>query len=120
VHYIANAKIQDNQESEVGLVSMAGSRVTVHCSMSRSVGAIMNCLKDDVKVGGEARFINGLKIAQLGLKNRHLHTYTHTYTHIHTQTHTNINGFGVGIGVGVGGRGCFACIAHIHTHTYIH
>lgn len=63
VNYIANAKIQDNQESEVGLLSMAGPRVTVHCSMSRSVGQIMNCLKSDVQVAGNSRFINGLKIA---------------------------------------------------------
>jgi len=70
VNYIANAKIQDNQESVVGLLSMADSRVQVHCSMTRSMGQIMNCLKDDVQIGGKSRFINGLKIAQLGLKNR--------------------------------------------------
>lgn len=70
VNYIANAKLQDNQESEVGLLSMAGPRVQVHCSMCRSMGTVMTCLQKHVEIGGTAQFVTALKIAQLGLKNR--------------------------------------------------
>lgn len=69
-NYIANGKINDNPETEVGLLALAGSRVEVHTSMSRSMGVIMSCLQKDVKIGGTSKFIMGLKIAQLALKNR--------------------------------------------------
>mmetsp|Transcript_24281 Transcript_24281/g.34273 ORF Transcript_24281/g.34273 Transcript_24281/m.34273 type:complete len:389 (-) Transcript_24281:177-1343(-) len=70
VNYIANAKIEGNQESCVGVLSMAGRRVEVYQSLNRNVGAIMTSLKEQVKVGGMCDFMGGLQIAQLGLKNR--------------------------------------------------
>lgn len=70
VSYIANAKLNDNQESEVGLMSMAGNRVDVHCSMCREIGTIMTCIQKEVVVGGSTRLVDSLKVAQLALKNR--------------------------------------------------
>lgn len=70
VNYLTNSKIEGNQESEVGFLSMAGRRIEVHNSLSRSVGDIMTSLKERVKIQGQCDFMSGLKIAQLGLKNR--------------------------------------------------
>jgi 26S proteasome regulatory subunit N10 len=69
VNFIANAKIQGNPETTVGFLTMAG-RVEVHVNPNRSVGQIMTCLKEKVKISGEANFVAGLKVAQLALKNR--------------------------------------------------
>ena len=70
VSYLANAKLQDNQESSVGLMSMAGNRIDVLCSPGREPGQLLNALAKDVKIGGRSNFIAALKTAQLALKNR--------------------------------------------------
>ena len=69
-NYIANGKMGSNQETEVGILSLAGHRVELHCSMTRNVGTVMNSITKDVRVGGVSKFADGLKIAQLALKNR--------------------------------------------------
>lgn len=69
-NYIANGKLGSNQETEVGILSMAGHRVELHCSMTRQIGTVMNSIQKDVRIGGTAKFVDGLKIAQLALKNR--------------------------------------------------
>jgi 26S proteasome regulatory subunit N10 len=38
--------------------------------MTRNIGTVMNSITKDVRVGGIAKFVDGLKIAQLALKNR--------------------------------------------------
>ena len=70
INYIAAAKIQSNAETTVGLLSLAGDRIDVHISPSRSPGAIMTALAKDVRIQGEANFVSGLKTAALALKNR--------------------------------------------------
>lgn len=70
VNHIANTKIEGNQESCVGVLSMAGRRIEVYQSLNRSVGAIMTSLKEQVKINGVCDFMGGLQIAQLVLKNR--------------------------------------------------
>lgn len=40
VGYLANAKLQENQESSVGLMSMAGSRINVLISPGREPGQL--------------------------------------------------------------------------------
>ena len=40
VSYLANAKLQENQESSVGLMAMAGSRIQVLCSPGREPGQL--------------------------------------------------------------------------------
>jgi len=67
---ISAHKTQSNQESTVGFLSMAGRRIETHMTPSRNVGAIMTALQKEVKAGGKANFIGGLKTAQLALKNR--------------------------------------------------
>jgi 26S proteasome regulatory subunit N10 len=69
VNEIANAKINGNAETTVGLLSMAG-RIEVHLSPCRNLGPIMTALQKEVKIGGESNFVGALKTAQLALKNR--------------------------------------------------
>jgi 26S proteasome regulatory subunit N10 len=38
--------------------------------MTRNIGTVMNSITKEVRVGGVAKFVDGLKIAQLALKNR--------------------------------------------------
>jgi len=75
VNYLCTAKTQDNPESSVGLLSMAGKRIEVQVTPSRNLNLVMNALADDksndaIKVGGTSNFVGGLKTAQLALKNR--------------------------------------------------
>jgi 26S proteasome regulatory subunit N10 len=69
VNEIANAKINGNAETTVGLLSMAG-RIEVHLSPCRSLGPLMTALQKEVKIGGESSLVGALKTAQLALKNR--------------------------------------------------
>lgn len=48
VQYVTNAKLNENQESVVGMLSMAGKRIEVHISPTRSVGAIMTAIAKHV------------------------------------------------------------------------
>lgn len=70
VSYLANAKLQENQESSVGLMTMAGSRIQVLISPGREPGQLLNSLAKDVRIGGKSNFLAALKTAQLALKNR--------------------------------------------------
>jgi len=69
VGYLANAKLQENQESSVGLMSMAGNRIEVLISPGREPGQLLNALSR-VPISGESNVIGALKTAQLALKNR--------------------------------------------------
>lgn len=70
VNYIINAKIQGNQETTCGVLSMAGERIESHSSPCRNMGALMTALTKDVQIKGQADFLAGLKVAKLALKNR--------------------------------------------------
>jgi len=70
VGFLANAKLQENQESSVGLMTMAGSRINVLISPGREAGQLLSSLAKDVRVGGRSNFLAALKTAQLALKNR--------------------------------------------------
>ena len=52
VSYVSSAKLNGNAETTVGLLSMAGSRIEVHTSPTRSVGQIMNALAQNLRVSG--------------------------------------------------------------------
>lgn len=70
VNKLTNAKLDGNLETCVGILAMAGRRIEVHNSLSREVGDMMTSLKERVHIQGKCDFLGGLKIAQLGLKNR--------------------------------------------------
>ena len=70
INFLASSKINSNPETTVGLLSLAGDRIEVHISPTRSPGAIMTALAKDVHIGGESKFVAGLKTAALALKNR--------------------------------------------------
>ena len=70
VNFLARAKTEGNQETAVGLMSMASSRVRVLSSLTRNLGRIMNALANDVQAGGKSNLVGALKTAQLALKNR--------------------------------------------------
>jgi len=70
VELIANTKVNDNAETIVGILSMAGNRIDVNISPCRDMGAIMTAITKEVKVGGKSNFTGSLKTAQLALKNR--------------------------------------------------
>ena len=70
INFLASSKINSNPETTVGLLSLAGDRIEVHISPTRSPGAIMTALAKDVHIGGDSKFIAGLKTAALALKNR--------------------------------------------------
>ena len=63
VGYLANAKLQENQESSVGLMTMAGSRIQVLISPGREPGQLLNSLAKDVKIGGQSNFVAALKVS---------------------------------------------------------
>lgn len=67
---LASHKLQSNPETSVGLLSMAGSRVSVHVSPCRSNGSIMAALSKEVRISGQANLSGALKTAALALKNR--------------------------------------------------
>lgn len=69
-NYIINAKIQGNQESTCGILSMAGERIQSHSSPCRSMGSLMTAMTQDVTISGVCNFVGGLKVAKLALKNR--------------------------------------------------
>ena len=78
VSLLANVLLQDHQESEVGLLTLAkaasvgpkgGNRVNVVVTLTRDLSILLNRL-NDVKSEGECDFLGGLKVAQLALKNR--------------------------------------------------
>lgn len=70
VNEIANAKLNDNAETTVGVLSMANTGIEVHVAPTRSLGAIMTTIQKEVRIGGESNFIGALKTAHLVLKNR--------------------------------------------------
>jgi len=70
VNHIASVKINDNAESTVGVLSMAGFRIDVNITPGRNLGAIMTAISKEVKIGGTSDYVGSLKTAQLALKNR--------------------------------------------------
>jgi 26S proteasome regulatory subunit N10 len=70
VNDLASAKCDANQESTVGVLTLAGNRIDVHVTPTRNLGQIMNTLSKEVRAGGKSNFLGGLKTAQLVLKNR--------------------------------------------------
>jgi len=62
-------KLEDNIESSVGLLTMAGYKVDVQISPSRDVHKMINALKV-VEAQGANDILSSLKISQLTLRNR--------------------------------------------------
>lgn len=69
VHHMCNRKINANQESTAGFLSMGGRHVAVLATPGRDVGVFMKALRN-VKCEGVSDFVSGIKTAQLALKNR--------------------------------------------------
>lgn len=68
---ITSHKINANQETTVGLLTMSGSHIDVLVSPTRSIGAIQTALASQVRIKGhESRFAAAVKTAALALKNR--------------------------------------------------
>ena len=66
--YITNIKLNNNSETEVGLVTMS-NKVNIVLTPTREIGKLMTAI-NNIKINGKVNFINTLKIAQLALKNR--------------------------------------------------
>lgn len=69
LQFLGSAKIRDNMESLLGVLSMAGPRVQVHVSLSREMVQLMNSVRP-LRSAGYCDIINSLKVAHLTLKNR--------------------------------------------------
>lgn len=60
-----------NPENTVGIMTLAGPRCNIHCTQSRDNPRLHRAISlDNTPIGGKCRFINGMKIARLALKNR--------------------------------------------------
>jgi len=70
VHALTQAKLNANQESVVGLLTMSGAHVDVLVSPTRSSGAIQTALVTRCRLNGTVHFSAALKTAALALKNR--------------------------------------------------
>jgi len=70
ITFLTNSKLDSNQESTVGVMTMAGKRIDVLVSPCRTSGAISKALTKEVKIDGKINFSAALKTAQLVLKNR--------------------------------------------------
>eukprot|EP00514_Thraustochytrium_sp_LLF1b_P003869 CAMPEP_0184526366 /NCGR_PEP_ID=MMETSP0198_2-20121128/10616_1 /TAXON_ID=1112570 /ORGANISM="Thraustochytrium sp., Strain LLF1b" /LENGTH=378 /DNA_ID=CAMNT_0026917933 /DNA_START=206 /DNA_END=1342 /DNA_ORIENTATION=+ len=66
---VCGSKTQQNPESTVGILTMAGNGVQVLCSPTDDMGKILTA-STGIKIGGKAQIANGLQIAQLALKHR--------------------------------------------------
>lgn len=66
---VCGSKTQQNPESTVGIMTMAGSGVEVLCSPTDDMGRILSA-SAGIRVGGKSNFAGGLQIAQLALKHR--------------------------------------------------
>ncbi|KAI9030806.1 hypothetical protein CLU79DRAFT_831339 [Phycomyces nitens] len=69
VNLVFSSKTQDNPESTVGLMTMAGKSPEVLVTLTSDVGRILSALHS-VRVGGESDLMTGIQIAQLALKHR--------------------------------------------------
>lgn len=70
VNHLVREKIEDNQETTVGLLAMAQNRINVLAAPSRAVGKIMGAIRNEIQIGGQCDFLSALKVARLALKNR--------------------------------------------------
>jgi 26S proteasome regulatory subunit N10 len=70
INLLTSAKLNSNPKSTVGLLTLAGPRIELHVSPTREVGRIMNACAKTIEIGGESRFLSGLRTAALALKNR--------------------------------------------------
>jgi len=70
VNLICGSKTQQNPESTIGILQMAGGHgVEVMTSPTDDMGKILKATSD-IKIGGKCRFGAGLQTAQLALKHR--------------------------------------------------
>jgi 26S proteasome regulatory subunit N10 len=69
VNNLANFKLNSNQETSVGLLSMSGRRVELLASPSRKLHLISTAL-GNLQIGHQCQFMDALRTAQLALKNR--------------------------------------------------
>lgn len=67
---LCTAKVQSNQESTVGLLTLAGRTARILVTSTRDLGRIFTSMHD-VPFDGHANLISGLQKAQLALKHRH-------------------------------------------------
>jgi len=69
VNLVTGAKTQQNPESTVGVLTMAGRGVELLVSPTDDIGKLLSCLHG-VKVGGKADMAGAVQVAQLALKHR--------------------------------------------------
>lgn len=69
VNLLAGAKTQQNPESTVGVLTMAGRGVEVRVALTPDVGQVLS-LSHGAKLGGEMSLSTGIQVAQLALKHR--------------------------------------------------
>lgn len=73
VSALTQYKLDDNAESSIGLLTMAGNKVDVKISPSRENHKLLNSLKT-LKPSGNIDILSALRISQLTLRNR---THSH-------------------------------------------
>jgi len=66
---ICGAKTQQNPETTVALLTMAGKSPSVQVSLTTNLGKLLSCLTT-IGIGGKTNFGNSIRVAQLALKRR--------------------------------------------------
>jgi len=69
IHLLSNAKLNDNQESTVGLMIMGGRNPEILVTPIKEQAPINACI-NKIKIWGELRFTMAVDIASLALKHR--------------------------------------------------
>ncbi|OMH83193.1 26S proteasome non-ATPase regulatory subunit-like protein [Zancudomyces culisetae] len=69
VHFLFNAKTQDNPESTVGVMAHGGENPEVLVTLTNDTGGLLKGLHR-LKVGGDEHFEASIQVAQLVLKHR--------------------------------------------------
>eukprot|EP00400_MALV-I_sp_L67-5_P000788 gene788-839_t len=66
---LATGKCNQNPESAVGILAMAGERIELVATPSPDQGRILSGI-NDIKVRGSCNIVSGIKVGQLALKHR--------------------------------------------------
>jgi len=69
LNLICGARTQNNPETQVGILTMAGKTPIVHVSLTTNLGKLLNCL-NSIPIFGKINFSNSIKVALLALKRR--------------------------------------------------
>jgi 26S proteasome regulatory subunit N10 len=69
VNLVCNVKTQQNPESTVGVMTMAGRSPEVLVTPTQDLGKILTALHN-VTIKGQSKFVSAIQVAQLALKHR--------------------------------------------------